>query len=102
LAVGPAVQYLWVLRPAGPTDCPEHVDAFLEGYSTFRDLDRQSLALVEVLRALRYVRYAAWVASRWQDPSFPRAFPDWGSERYWAEQLSDLYEQLELLDGDSA
>jgi Ser/Thr protein kinase RdoA (MazF antagonist) len=99
MAVGPAVQDLWLLLPARPTDCPEEVDAFIEGYETFRSFDRASLGLVEVLRGLRYVRYAAWVASRWQDPSFPRAFPDWGSERYWHEQLVDLHEQLEILGG---
>lgn len=97
MAVGPAVQDLWLLLPARPPDCSEHVDAFVEGYETFRSFDRSSLALVEVLRGLRYVRYAAWVASRWQDPSFPRAFPGWGGERYWAEQLADLHEQLDLL-----
>ena len=98
LAVAPAVQDLWLLLPARPPDCVEHVDAFIEGYQTFRAFDRASLALVEVLRGLRYVRYAAWIASRWQDPSFPRAFPGWGGERYWAEQLADLHEQLELIE----
>jgi Ser/Thr protein kinase RdoA (MazF antagonist) len=97
MAIGPAVQDLWLLLPARPPDCAEHVDAFVEGYETFRAFDRGGLALVEVLRGLRYVRYAAWVASRWEDPSFPRAFPGWGGERYWAEQLADLHEQLDVL-----
>ena len=97
LASGPAVQDLWLLLPARPEDCPEHLAALVEGYEQFRVFDPDELVLVEVLRGLRYVRYAAWVASRWSDPSFPRAFPGWGSERYWSEQISDISEQLEVL-----
>ena len=97
LAIGPAVQDLWLLLPARPKDCPEHLAALVEGYEQFRVFDPDELVLVEVLRGLRYVRYAAWVASRWSDPSFPRAFPGWGSERYWSEQIADISEQLELL-----
>ena len=97
LAIGPAVQDLWLLLPARPEDCPEHLAALVEGYEQFRAFDPDELVLVEVLRGLRYVRYAAWVASRWSDPSFPRAFPGWGSERYWSEQIADVSEQLELL-----
>ena len=70
----------------------------LEGYEQFRDFDRRTLALIEALRALRYVRYAAWIVRRWDDPAFPRAFPDFGTERYWEAQVSDLYEQLALLE----
>jgi Ser/Thr protein kinase RdoA (MazF antagonist) len=95
----PAVQDLWLLLPGRPTDCPDHVEAFLRGYELFRDFDRSSLALIEVLRGLRYLRHAGWIASRWADPSFQRAFPTWGSERYWQEQVSDLYEQIELIRG---
>ncbi|HET6344252.1 MAG TPA: serine/threonine protein kinase, partial [Myxococcota bacterium] len=69
MARGPAVQDLWLLLPARPTDCPAEVEAMLEGYEQFRAFPRASLRLVEGLRALRYVRYAAWVASRWEDPS---------------------------------
>jgi len=96
MAIAPAVQDLWLLLPARPADCPEHVDAFVAGYERFRAFDARTLGLVEVLRGLRYVRYAAWVASRWQDPAFPRAFPGWGTERYFSEQIADLHEQLEL------
>jgi Ser/Thr protein kinase RdoA (MazF antagonist) len=100
MAVGPAVQDLWLLLPARPADCAAHRDALLSGYETFRPLDRATLALVEALRALRYLRYAAWIASRWDDPSFPRAYPEFGTDRYWQEQLADLHDQLALLSGD--
>jgi len=96
-AVGPAVQDLWLLLPARPADCPRELDALLAGYEAFRPFDRGSLRLVEVLRGLRYVRYAAWIAARWEDPSFPRAFPQFGTDSWWEAQVADVDEQLRLI-----
>lgn len=95
-AVGPAVQDFWLLLPARPSDCPRELEAMLKGYETFRDFPRRSLALIEPLRALRYIRYAGWVAARWEDPAFKRAFPHWGTDNYWEAQLADLLEQLQI------
>ena len=39
--------------------------------------------------------HSAWIAARWSDPAFPRAFPWFTSPRYWQEHLSDLWQQLE-------
>jgi hypothetical protein len=40
------------------------------------------------------LHHAAWVAHRWSDPAFPRAFP-WAAEpRYWEGYLQDLLEQI--------
>jgi Ser/Thr protein kinase RdoA (MazF antagonist) len=72
----------------------------LEGYEQFREFDYGSLRLIEVLRALRYIRYAAWITSRWDDPSFPKAFPQFGTEVYWQNQLNDLREQVAILQED--
>ena len=98
MAVGPAVQDLWLLLPSRPEQCPRELEATLRGYEMFRAFPSVTLRLIEVLRALRYVRYAGWVAARWQDPAFPRAFPHWGTDHYWQEQLNDLHEQLHLLE----
>jgi Ser/Thr protein kinase RdoA (MazF antagonist) len=98
MASAPPVQDLWLLLPGRARECRAEIDQLLEGYEQFRDFDRRTLSLIEVLRALRYVRYAAWIARRWDDPAFPRAFPDFGTERYWEAQVSDLHEQLALLD----
>ena len=97
LAIAPPVQDLWLILPARPDDCPAEVEALLSGYESFRPFERATLRLVEVLRALRYIRYAAWIASRWDDPSFPRAFPHFGTEGYWEAQIADLYEQLHII-----
>jgi Ser/Thr protein kinase RdoA (MazF antagonist) len=58
-----------------------------------RRFDRRSLRFVEPLRALRILRYAAWIAQRWRDPAFPRAFPDWDEARTWMRELTELEQQ---------
>ena len=98
-AIAPPVQDMWLLLPARAKDCPVELESLLRGYEQFRSFDHGTLRLIEALRALRYVRYAAWVCARWDDPSFSKAFPDWGSERYWEQQISDLHEQLGVLIG---
>jgi Ser/Thr protein kinase RdoA (MazF antagonist) len=97
MASGPAVQDMWLLWPARQEACPREVEAMVEGYIQFKHFNTASLACVEALRGLRYVRYAAWVAQRWQDPAFKHAFPEWGTETYWQRQLTDLYEQIRIL-----
>ena len=99
MASAPPVQDLWLLLPSRAADCPQELDLLLEGYEQFRDFNRGTLSLIEVLRGLRYVRYAAWIANRWDDPAFRRAFADWGTERYWEAQVSDLYDQLAMVEG---
>lgn len=69
-------------------------DDVLAGYETFRDFDYRELRLIEPLRALRMLHYTAWVARRWHDPAFPRAFPWLGENRYWEQYILDLKEQL--------
>ena len=84
-------------KKTGPHQGSERLELTVNG-KRHTLMVRPSETLVEVLRGLRYVRYAAWIAERWDDPAFPRAFPDWGSERYWEGQIADLYEQVSLLE----
>lgn len=93
--MGPAVQDLWMLAPS-----PRALDALLEGYAEFRDVDYAELALVEPLRVMRQVHWAGWVAARWHDPAFPRAFPQAGEARWWEQHLNDLAEALGRLHGE--
>ncbi len=97
MVTGPAVQDLWLVVPGRDEEALERRDFLLEGYEEMRDFDRRTLRLVEPLRALRFVHFSAWIAKRWSDPAFPRRFDHFGTERYWAEQLADLREQLELV-----
>ncbi len=96
---GPAVQDLWMLAPACDEEGLRQRTLMLDAYRVFRDFDDSWLRLVEPLRSLRYIRYASWIAARWDDPAFPAAFPHFGSVQYWEEQTADLEDQLELIHG---
>jgi Ser/Thr protein kinase RdoA (MazF antagonist) len=94
---GPAVQDLWLLVPGRDAEACRQLELMLEGYETMRPFDRSTLRLIEPLRALRFVHFSAWIGRRWQDPAFPRAFPQFGTPRYWQEQLADLRDQLDVI-----
>jgi len=98
MLIGPPVQDVWLLLPGRDKESLHQRDIFLEAYESMCPFDRSSLNAVEGLRALRLLRYAAWIARRWEDPSFPRAFPHFGTQRYWEELLGDLRDQLALLE----
>jgi Ser/Thr protein kinase RdoA (MazF antagonist) len=89
---GPAVQDLWMLATN-----PRAMDALLEGYEEFRDFDRRELALIESLRLMRQIHYAGWIAQRWDDPAFPRAFPFASEPRWWEQHVEDLREAAATL-----
>ena len=91
---GPPVQDLWLIAPGRDDDAIAQRERLVEGYQSMRDFDRRSLRLVEPLRALRILRYAAWVANRYCDPAFQRAFPDFTEHSHWSREVQDLEEQL--------
>lgn len=97
MAMGPPVQDLWMLLPDRADRCPHEIELMLEGYGMFRRLDRRSLRLIEPLRAMRLLHFAAWCSRQVDDPAFTRQFPNWGSDAYWKQQAVDLYEQLEVI-----
>ena len=90
---GPPVQDIWLLSPGRDEEAVRQRALIVDGYETMRRFDRRSLAFVEPLRALRILRYAAWIAQRWRDPAFQRAFPDWEDHRSWHRELSEMEEQ---------
>jgi Ser/Thr protein kinase RdoA (MazF antagonist) len=94
---GPCVQDLWLLTPGRDEDSLRRQEALLQGYSSMRPFDRGSLRLREPLRALRMVHFTTWIAKRFEDPAFKQVFVDYGSERYWREQLVALQEVGEHL-----
>ena len=91
---GPAVQDLWMLLSGRPAEMAAQLHDLLDGYADFGDFDYHELALIEPLRTLRLMHYAGWLARRWDDPAFPRAFPWFGEPRYWEQHVLDLREQL--------
>ncbi len=94
---GPAVQDLWMLLSGERAERQKQLGALLDGYEQFRDFDRRELALIEPLRTLRLIHYSAWLARRWSDPAFPRAFPCFGTPDYWRGQTALLREQIEAM-----
>ena len=93
----PAVQDLWMFLSGERHYQQLQLSELIEGYSEFCDFDPRQLRWVEALRTLRLVNYAAWLARRWEDPAFPRSFTWFNTERYWAEHILELREQLSAL-----
>lgn len=94
---GPAVQDLWMLLSGDRQEQTLQLSEIVEAYEEFFEFDRRELALIEPLRTLRLMHYSAWLARRWQDPAFPRAFPWFNTARYWGDHILELREQLALL-----
>ncbi len=91
---GPAIQDLWMLLAGDRQEMSEQMCDLLEGYSEFSDFDTRELHLIEALRSLRMMYYAAWLARRWDDSAFPQAFPWFNTTRYWEDHVLELREQL--------
>ena len=94
---GPAVQDLWMFLSGDREEQEPQLSALLEGYTSFRAFDARELHLVEALRSLRIMHYAAWLARRWDDPAFKIAFPWFDGRRYWDEHVLALREQVALM-----
>jgi Ser/Thr protein kinase RdoA (MazF antagonist) len=102
MVTGPAVQDLWLALPGRDAEARALREAYLEGYEQFRLFDRSTLRLIEPLRGLRVIHYAAWLARRWHDPAFPAGWPHFGTLEYWQRETEDLEEQLALIRGELA
>ncbi len=94
---GPAVQDLWMFLSGESAEQTPQLAALLAGYTEFRPFNGAELNLIEALRSLRIMHYAAWLARRWADPAFKQAFPWFDSPRYWEEHVLALREQLALM-----
>ncbi|HEX4986403.1 MAG TPA: serine/threonine protein kinase [Burkholderiales bacterium] len=91
---GPAAQDLWMLLSGDRGAMTRQLSDVLAGYEDFADFDRRETALIEALRTLRLMHYAAWLASRWHDPAFPAAFPWFHTTKYWQDHILQLREQV--------
>lgn len=100
--MAPAVQDLWMLLTA-QSDQEAHMQLaeIVEGYEQHTEFDRRELEWIEPLRSLRLIRHSAWLAARWDDPAFPRAFPWVAEEGYWDGHIRTLEQQRQALDEDA-
>jgi Ser/Thr protein kinase RdoA (MazF antagonist) len=94
---GPRIQDLWMLLSGSADEQEGQWQALMRGYRQFHHIDESERELIEPLRSLRMIHHSAWIAQRWDDPAFPRAFPWFTNGRFWQEHLSDLWQQVELL-----
>lgn len=99
---GPAVQDMWLAFPGRDDETLRLRESFLAGYEQFRLFDRSTLRLIEPLRGMRMVRYAAWLARRWHDPAFRAGWPHFGTYEYWEGETRDLEEQVDVICAENA
>lgn len=95
---GPALQDLWMLLSGSRDEMTRQLADLLGGYAQFHPFDARELHRLEALRTLRMIHYSAWLARRWDDPAFPAAFPFFGTERYWQDQILALREQIAAME----
>jgi Ser/Thr protein kinase RdoA (MazF antagonist) len=90
---GPAIQDLWMLLSGEHNEMSMQMSYLREGYEMFRPLNSSEIQLIEPLRTLRIIHYAAWLARRWNDPAFPAAFPWFNTVQYWQDHIATLQNQ---------
>ncbi|HJP37910.1 MAG TPA: serine/threonine protein kinase [Gammaproteobacteria bacterium] len=95
--MGPAIQDLWMFLSGNREEQTPQLEELLSGYTEFNSFNAGELHLIEALRTLRIMHYAAWIARRWQDPAFQRAFPWFDTRKYWDEHILTLREQVALM-----
>lgn len=87
---GPVAQDFWMLFSSDETSNQEEMEAILSGYEELRHFPDHQMKLFAPLRGLRIIHYAGWIARRWEDPYFPRLFPQFMDYIYWAEETEAL------------
>jgi Ser/Thr protein kinase RdoA (MazF antagonist) len=93
--MGPAIQDLWML--VTDSEQKDLWNALLTGYEDFMEFDDRQFMIAEPLRTIRMLHYSAWLAKRWDDPSFKHNFPWFNTSRYWEDHILSLKEQLAVM-----
>ncbi len=86
---GPVAQDFWMLFSSLEQQ-EQELEWLLAGYDELRRFPTEQIQLFQALRGLRIIHYAAWIARRWKDPSFPKLFPNFLDYSYWAEEAEAL------------
>ena len=96
--MAPAIQDMWMLLSGSREQRLQQLAEIVDGYNEFYHFNPSELPLIETYRTLRLMHYSAWLARRWDDPAFPKSFPWFNTENYWAGHILELREQLAALD----
>ncbi|MBN2725219.1 MAG: serine/threonine protein kinase [Deltaproteobacteria bacterium] len=91
---GVPVQDIWMISGDRDEYGKRQQRILIEAYRQFRDFKESWLNLIEPLRGLRFIHYSAWIARRWEDPAFQKAFINFGTTDYWEKETVDLEKQL--------
>lgn len=97
MMLAPAVQDIWMVVRGRDKQATKDRETLLQAYEQMYSFDHSELSLIEPLRAIRIIYYSAWISQRWDDPSFPKAFPSYGKPEYWNSEMQSLYEIRDLL-----
>lgn len=100
MSIAPRVQDIWMITPGRDQYSTDLRDKLIDAYCEMSDFDFKELKLIESLRALRMIHFSSWIAHRFEDESFKRAFPTYGSFQYWEKELYDLKEQIGFIQDD--
>ncbi len=95
--MAPAIQDLWMMLSGDRARQTAQLAEIVEGYSEFFDFQPRELRLIEALRSLRILHFSAWLARRWNDPTFPHHFSWFNTPRYWGDHILELREQIAAL-----
>jgi Ser/Thr protein kinase RdoA (MazF antagonist) len=90
MVTGPVVQDVWPVCTGDDEQSLIDRGVFLEAYDSIRSFPYEQLKLIPCLRALRLIHFSAWIAKRWEDPSFKHTFSYFESPNYWYGQANDL------------
>jgi Ser/Thr protein kinase RdoA (MazF antagonist) len=91
---GPAVQDLWMLLSGERAEMNRQLGLLVDAYDDFAEFNPREAGLIEALRTLRMIHYAAWLSRRWDDPAFPAAFPWFNTRGWWEEHVGNLRDQV--------
>lgn len=94
----PAAQDLWMFLSGTREEETAALNDVLTGYCEFCEFNPLELHLFEALRTLRLMYYYAWIARRWHDPAFPRAFTWFNTQKCWEEHILTLREQAAAME----
>lgn len=98
MMMGPAIYDLWRMLPEHMPKARPEFDMLLEGYTQFMDFDYQTIKLIEPMRAMHMLYFLTWCAHQMGDYHFEKHFPDWGSYRFWQNEISYFKRQLTIID----